>query len=385
MPTLLSDRDRSSCEAPASAPAEPNQGVIEEARRRQRSRRLGVSLAVLLVLAGAGILLAAATGGGTPVEAPLHLPPEPSPLSARDAGSTSRPIGVSLSPNLEGGQAGWCVTILEKHGGASGTCGPLPTVGHPLLIGTSGWAQGDRDTTTTEVTAPRVAYFLVNGTRRVATKTLPGLPYGLRVAIIHTPLHGSADRLAPVDRRQSDRRRPIRRLATGTLAAQSTVPLDAQGKPIAESRDYGAVWFRDWNRPATPLKGPCQLRVSGLRGVTAEWGQVATAIRPYPEQIVGRGFLSCIDTEYYIPGRGMRAAVLLDAANPGAGAPAEIPGLQPIPQVPGLYNGAGGLASRGPITARREGKAWIVVAGGGRNAEEARIRLLRHLTVSLQV
>jgi hypothetical protein len=382
MPALLSDKP--SGEAAASAPGEPNQGVIEEARRRQRSRRIGVSLAVLLAFTGAGILLAAATGGKTPAEVPLNLPPEPPPLAARHAGSTSQPISVSLSPNLEGGQAGWCVTILEENGGADGTCGPLPTVGHPLLISTSGWTHGDSDITTTEITAPRVASFLVNGTRRVATKTLPGLPYGLRVAIIHTPLHGSADRLAAVDRRPSDRRRPTHRRLAGTLAAQSAVPLDAQGKPIAESRDYGAVWFRDWNRPASPLKGPCQLRVSGLSGVTAEWGQVATAIRPYPEQIVGRGFLSCIDTEYYVPGRGMRAAVLLDAANPGASAPAEIPGLRPIPQVPGLYNGAGGPASRGPITAKRAGNTWIVVAGGGRNAEEARVRLLRHLTVALQ-
>jgi hypothetical protein len=368
MPALLSDKPSS--ETPASVPVGPDQGVIEEARRRQRSRRLRVSLAVLLTLAGAGILVAATTGGTPPTEAPLHLPPEPSPLSARHAGSTSQPISVSLSPNVEGGQAGWCVTIFEKNGGASGTCGPLPTVSHPLLTGTSGWTYGESDTTTIEITAPRVAYFLVNGTRRVATKTLPGLPYGLRVAIIHTPrrgpLRGSPGRLAAVAFRQP-----------------TIVPLDALGKPIAESRDYGAVWFRDWNRPATPLKGPCQLHVSGLGGITAQWGQVATAIRPYPEQIIGRGFLSCIDTEYYVPGRGMRAAVLLDAANPGRVAPTAIPGLEPIPQAPGLYNGAGGLASRGPITAKREGNAWVLVAGGGRNAEEARIRLLRHLTVTL--
>jgi hypothetical protein len=366
MPALLSDKPSS--ETPTSVPVGPDQGVIEEARRRQCSRRLRVSLAVLLTLAGAGILVAATTGGATPTEAPLHLPPEPSPLSARHIGSTSQAISVSLSPNLEGGQAGWCVTILEKDG-ATGNCGPLPTFDHPLLTRSSGWTHGESDITTIEITAPRVAYFLVNGTRRVATKTLPGLPYGLRVAIIHTPrrgpLRGSPDRLAIAFR-------------PPTIA-----PLDALGKPIAESRDYGAVWFRDWNRPATPLKGPCQLHVSGLGGITAQWGQVATAIRPYPGQIIGQGFLSCIDTEYYVPGRGMRAAVLLDAANPGRVAPAAIPGLEPIPQAPGLYGGAGGPASRGPITAKREGNAWVLVAGGGRNAEEARIRLLRHLTVTL--
>lgn len=360
MPALLSDKPSS--DAPPVVPVGPEQGVIEEARRRQRSRRLRVSLAALLVLVGAGALIAATTGSTTPVEAPLHLPPEPPSLPAGHTGQGS--ITVQLSPNLEGGQAGWCVTIFET-GGASGTCGPLPTFGHPLLTGTSGWTHGDNYITTIEIIAPRVAYFLVNGTRRVATKTLPGLPYGLRVAIIHTPLHGSPDRQGAAFR-----------------SSPTVVPLDARGKPIAESSDYGAVWFRDWNRPATPLKGPCQLHVSGLGRITAEWGQVATAIRPYPGQIVGRGFLSCIDTEYYLPGRGMRAAVLLDAAKPGRVAPAAIPGLERIPQAPGLYNGTGDYASRGPMTAKREGNAWIVVAGGGRNAEEARIRLLRHLTVT---
>lgn len=364
MPALLTDRPPS--DALSRVPAGPDQGVIEEARRRQRSRRLRVSLALLLALTGAGISIAATTGGTTPAQAPMHLPPEPPPPPGRYLRSISQPV-VRISPNLEGGQAGWCVTVLEKSGGGTGTCGPLPTFGHPLLAGDSGWTHGDNDITTTEIVGPRVAYFLVNGTRRVATRALPGLPYGLRVAIVHTPLHGSMDRA----------------LAALSTKPPAMIPLDSQSKPIKESRDYGPVWFRDWNPPATPLKGPCQLRVSGLKGVTAEWGQVATAIRPYPQQIVGRGFLSCVDTEYHVPGRGMRAAVLLDAANPGRTAPAAIPGLIPIPQEPGLYNGGGTYASDGPMTAKRQGDAWIVVAGGGRNAEEARIRLLRHLTVTM--
>ena len=345
----------------------PKQGVIEEARRRQSKRHRRVILAAVPMIAVVGALIAVTASGPPPAETPLHLPPEPSPGLA-SAGSISQPISVSLSPNLEGGQAGWCVTILEKNGGGGGTCGPLPIVNHPLLIRTSGWTHGESDMTTTEIAAPRVAYFLVDGTRRVATKTLQGLPYGLRVAIIHTPLRGSPNRLAAV-----------------TFKPPAIVPLDALGRPITETSDYGAVWFRDWNRPAAPLTGPCQLRVAGLGEITAEWGQVATAIRPYPARIIGRGFLSCVDTEYYVPGRGMRAAVLLDAANPGRIAPAAIPGLKPIPQVPGLYNSASSFASNGPITAKREGNAWIVVAGGGRNAEEARIRLLRHLTATIKL
>ena len=361
MPALLTDKPPG--DQPAGVPAGPDQGVIEEARRRQRSRRLRASLSVLLALAGAGILIAATTGGKPPTEAPLHLPPEPSPLLALPPGEGSQSVVVRLSPNLEGGQAGWCVTILER-GGASGSCGPLPTFNHPLLYSSFGWTHGDRYVATTEITAPRVAYFLVNGRRRLPTTALPGVPYGLRIATLHTPLRGSPDR---------------RLLATRPA---TLTPFDASGKRIAEAPDHGASWFRDWNPPATPLSGPCHLRVSGLAKATPKWGQIATTIRPYPAPIVGRGFLSCVDTEYFIPGFGLRAAVLLDAADPLHAMPAAIPGLAPIPQAPGLYNSPGNV-QLGPLTARREGHTWIVVAGGGHNAEEARIRLLRHLKVTL--
>jgi hypothetical protein len=341
----------------------PNHGVIEEARRRQRARRIRALTAATITIAAAVGVLVAISGRSTPRPAPVRLPPEPSlPLQRHPAGA----ISVQLSPNLEGGQAGWCVTIVEGSGG-TGTCGPLPTFSHPLLASTSGWTHGDSDITTTEITAPRVAYFLINGTRRVATKTLPGLPYGLRVAIIRTPLHRSADRP----------------LAAFAAKSPTLIPLDARGAPITESPDYGASWFRDWNRPAAQLQGPCQLHVSGLEGITAEWGQVATALRPYPARIVGHGFLSCIDTEYYLAraGRGIRASVLLDAANPGRTPPSPIPGMVPIPHLPGFYNDSAGQRFE-PMTAKRQGNMWVVAAGGGRDAEQARVHLLRHLTVT---
>jgi hypothetical protein len=358
MPLLTADKPT------ATTTAGAEQGVIKEARRRQRARRIRtVSAAMIAITAAIGTLLALTSGHGARREAPLHLAPEPSLASRRlPAGA----ISVRLSPNLEGGQAGWCVFIMEGSGGG-GTCGPLPTMGHPLLTGSSGWSYGDSDMTTTEISAPRVAYYLVNGTRRVATKALAGLPYGLRVAVIHTPLHARAGQ----------------RIAFATRAP-ILIPLDARGAPIKESLDYGASWFRDWNRPAPQLKGPCQLHVSGLEGITAEWGQVATVLRPYPAPIIGAGFLSCMDTEYYLARRGIRASVLLDAANPGRAVPSAIPGMVPIPHLPGFYNDGPGQGFEGePMTGRRQGKAWVVAAGGGRNAEGARVRLLRHLTVSL--
>jgi hypothetical protein len=379
--TLLLDRENPSEQMPAPvepeqgdqenpseqmpAPVGPEQGVIDEARRRQRLRRMR-ALAALLILAGAGGLVAASTGGGPGREAPLHLPPEPVPALTPTSASGPGAVIVRLSPNIEGGQAGWCVEVIQRHGGG-GTCTPLPTRNHPLLGGTTGWTRGEPDATTVTVTGPRVAYVLVDGVRRVPT-VQAGLPFGLRIAVIHTPYVPSADG---------------RRFAMSVPTLKS---LSSAGVPIVESTDYGSgLPFRDWNPPSAPAQGACQLHASGLQGLKAEWGQVATAIRPYAGAIVGRGFLSCIDTEYYLPGRGMRAAVLLDAASPGRAAPGEIPGLTPIRQAPGLYNGSRDYSFRGPMTAKREGDAWVVVVGGGRNAEEARIRLLRHLTATISL
>ncbi len=160
---------------------------------------------------------------------------------------------------------------------------------------------------------PDQGIILVNGTRRIATKRLPGLPYGLRVAIIHTPLHGSPDRWA--------------------LSPSGHRPLSLSTPGEAHRRIA-----RLWSRLVSRLQSPRHLarRAMPARGLRAHEGHrrvghVATAIRPYPAPIVGRGFLSCLDTEYYLPGRSLRAAVLLDAADPGRIAPAAIPGLIPRP------------------------------------------------------
>jgi hypothetical protein len=299
-------------------------------------------------------------GGTAAVEAPLHLSPEQI-SSASLRGIERDGIGVVLQPDLEGSMAGWCVQVITR-GGITGTCPPLPTRSHPLLETGTGWTYGERDDTTVAVTAPDVAQVLFRGDRRAPTVVLPGLPYGLRASILHTP--------------HSPKPSAIRALAA----------LNASGQVLSTSPDYGdGLAFQDWNRPSAPAKGPCQLRVTSGLDATPEWGQVARSIHPYPGKIVGTGFVSCIDTEYYVPGRGMRAAVLLDAAHPGRALPAPIPTLTRIPQLPGFYNTAPEFGILGGMTAKREGDAWIVVAGGGRNAEEARIRLLRHLAAVVRL
>jgi hypothetical protein len=340
----------------------PEQGVIRDAQRRRRLRWIRNSAIALVVLLGLGFAMT--RGGGTHIEPRLHLPPEPVPTPPR---SLPGGVSVTLSPDLAGADAGWCVTVTYQGGSGGGTCSPLPTQSSPVLAELAGAGGGERFATTVRVVGPNVARVRVDGKRDVATVADSSLPYGMRVAVIRTPIP------------------PRYGINFPSSLIPKLVALDGAGNPAVRSPDDGTgIHFTDWNRPQPEAHGACQLHVDGLPGVTAEWGQVASTIAGYKGRIIGRGFLSCMDIQYSfpgIPGWGLKAAVLLDAASPNQAAPALIPGLAPVHQAPGIYNGAG--AGVGPLTARREGNAWIVVAGGGPRAEEARIRLARHLTVTV--
>jgi hypothetical protein len=151
--------------------------------------------------------------------------------------------------------------------------------------------------------------------------------------------------------------------------------LDMRGHVIAD---------RAVRESPTPLsrsgRGPCSLRAGGLSGLTAQWSHVASVIRPFSGTLIGRGFFSCIDTEYYLHKWPLDAAILLDAAHPGV-LPAAIPGLEPVPGERGYFNGPGDF--KGELTATRFGNAWLVVAGGSGLAQ--RIEVLRHVTPTVKL
>lgn len=356
--TLLVDRPAS--ETPA--PPEPRQGVIEEARRRERARRLrrlSIALAAAGIAALAAGLLLAHGDAGAPA-GPLHIPPEPATPVAPDLHGARDSVLVRVSPNLTGAEAGWCIREIFRTD-ITGGCAPLPTATTLVISDGTSWGSGERDDTTVAVTAPNVRTVeFSDGARRPAL-TEPGLPYGMRVAVLRTPHNPDLNTLI-----------------------RSVAAFDAGGRRMTEARVRGSgLEWRIWNPPSAPSKGACSLTLTGGYHATTEWGQVAGALRPYPAEIDGRGFLSCIDTEYYVPGRGMRASVLLDAHAPARTPPAAIGGLVPLPGLHGYFESTSEYGSE-PLDARREGKAWLVVAGGGRGAQEARVRLLEHLRVAIQ-
>src|SRR3984885_2443903 len=349
----------------AGPPVGPDQGVIEEARRRQRLRRVRTGLGGLLVVLGlGGLVWGLGASGPSAHMAHAH--------GAAGVGGAAKGIlgragfDLRLSPALDGGQYGWCVSVEEHPALISyGACATTPVASTPLAMQLSGASASARQEAIVVLVTPQVRAILVNGRRRVPTLTLPGLPYGLRAARVLIPL--------PIKTRP-DGRRSIASIPQPKLAA-----LDARGRGLPGRVREAPALSRSTPRGATAT-GPCRLRVRGIPGVRAKWSHVATAIRPFPGTLIGRSFFSCIDTEYYVHNWPLDAAVLLDAAHPGT-SPAAIPGLEPVRGTRGYFNGPGDF--KGELTATRLGDAWLVLAGGSGLAQ--RLEVPRHLTATVRL
>jgi len=347
-----------------SPAVEIEDGVIEEARRRQRRRRQRT--AALIVLVGVGALAAIVLGGGGSGTAPRPKG-EHIFTVATPARRAPIPRGASLTPNLTGGAYGWCLTV---DGG--GSCPIVPTDSGELDWGLVGTEPRKDTEVITLMLGPQAVAVLVDG-KRVPAVTIDSLPYHLRVATITVSRPS-----APAGDRGNGPPPPE------ALTPQSLLAVDAQGHilrsthPAAGGPSVRTIW---WKRPTALPKGPCQIYAHGVPGLLPEWGHVAASIAPYPKQIVGRAFYSCIDTEYYLHNWPLDAAILLDAQHPGI-VPAAIPGLERLRGAPDIYNGHGD-GFHGPETAIRKGDAWLIVAGGSGLGQ--REEVLRHLTTSVRL
>jgi hypothetical protein len=339
--------------APTESSGEPRDGVIEQARQRRRRRLAHRSLAGALLLGIGALMLVALFGGGTSSSLTLAFGAEaPAPLSRTVPGTALR---VALAPNLEPGRPGWCVVTREARYEGGG-CEWLPTSAHPFVG--DGWSTppGASEATSVLLTTPQVSSLGFNG-HRLRTLAAPGVPFGLRVAVLRRP----AARLPEI--------RP-------TVIALG-------GRSFTEGAAHPPeLPVRYWNWPqAPPRGGACSLSAAPLSGLSARWGGVVTALRGFPGQLAGRGLLPCIETGYHLEGRQLEAILLLDAAAPGTRSPAPIPGFAPIAQDPAFFNSSIDCC-QGPFTAERVGKAWLLVAGGI-GAEQQRVRLLRDLSASV--
>lgn len=128
--------------------------------------------------------------------------------------------------------------------------------------------------------------------------------------------------------------------------------------------------------PRHLLAGACELAQDGLPVLRAQWGNVVSRI-PAIAGVQGEAFLSCIDTEYYLHGWPLEAALLLDACPPGLTL-GTLPGARPVPAHPGEVNLALGRFP-GDISAKKLGHAWLVVQGG--ESRTQRLQVLAALRI----
>jgi hypothetical protein len=335
-------------------PVGPDQGVIEEARRHRRRRRVHYAVAgsVVALLVAA---LAWVYGGGAPsVTRGAGAPAGARAVDVSNGGAAG--FNVRLVPTLKVAHAGWCV-VPEEQGVADGdACGGVAVASSPFLQ-VQGWGDvGSGYETSVAVTTPGVAAVMVDGRVRLTPAEVPGLPYGLRAirVVSHVSRGGS----------RSPRHT--------TIAA-----LDAQGRRLPDNwqqiRRQGTI--RTWRAPARAPRGVCGLREAGVPGLLGRGGQVATSIEPFPGALVGEAFVACIDAEYRLRGIPIDVEILLDAAHPGA-EPAALPDWKPVPRALGFF-------SEGGLMATRVADAWLLVRQGSGPAE--RLRLLRHLSATVDV
>ena len=306
------------------------------------------------------IFIATCLVGGTAAAAALLSGQRSAPLSGATpalgsaTGSLRSLAGtrydIELYPQIQGGLAGWADLITFSAAGRlryGQGGGGLPVVGSPLFAG----EHVESGKFSYVLTAPQVAAVRLSNQRTILTRGDSRLPVGIRAAVFQSPAHGP-----------------------NTVTA-----LDAAGRVIRYVHTFEPpepTTF--WRRPQRVARGSCSITAAKNSGLQADWGRVVTTILADP-QILGRAFLSCIDTWYYLHGSAhdaMDAAVLLDATHPGA-PPAPLPDMTAVPGHPGIFDREGTLFGR--LTARRVGNAWLVVRGAT-NLQQ-RISAINALTV----
>ena len=205
----------------------------------------------------------------------------------------------------------------------------------------------------------------------------PGMKNVLFVAV--EPLARSGQAIPPQFTPQPDGAPPLTWMAPDALSrwwplGEFTVPYQGPG----------------YHAPTRPRPGVCELAQHGLPALHVQFGHTIAWIAPVPDAL-GEVFLSCVDTEYWMDGWPLQAAVLLDGHRPGQ-VLGPIPGARPVPGQPDMVNLPLGrvplnydtpISADSPqlsLTAKRVGNAWLVVQGGYGLAQ--RVQVLNALRIS---
>jgi hypothetical protein len=272
---------------------------------------------------------------------------------------------VLLVPDLQGGWAGW--SLATGHQAMVEGVGPLRRTSSGPIFAEGSCVQNKSRIDVYAVTESDVAAVSVAGGMPVPTTTNSTLPDGLRAAAVE------------VLRRNGE--------PNSGLSCPHITPLDSHDRPIRSgSKPSGPQAFilpgtRLWEAPARPPAGVCELVATHFRRSVAEYGYVATRIRPY-RGLIGKALLSCISTVYLYHGdHYLTAAVLLSASAPGA-TPPPLPGMKPVPGSTRIFEAPG---AEGELAMRRIPGAWLVVEEQDRIGLSVPVELLGSLRATVHL
>lgn len=365
---------------------QPDAGVIEDARSRQRRRhdvgRL-VSLAILLV----GALVLTASGSAVSgVKSARQAPPAVTLVSLGTPG-----VGVVASPSFTAGAAGLCVVAagFAPYGGCQ-TPAPYPQAGVPFEAAEGGFPIVAADLQRRValagsiyllITAPDVSAVRVGHLATIAAQAQPGLPPGDRVVAFRVAAHSTATFRVPGELPQST---PPHRTHAIVLTA-----LDGSGHPIpfASTAALNRLWLPLWPHVPWPAgeftSGPnraCTVTAGNQPGAGDAYGITGEGVVPQPAAAPS-ALLSCWKAWDVVQGTWFEVSVLLNARDPSRPA-APLWGAEPVPGHPGI------VALRAPnplwepqpiagstrvaeirvprpqpaqLVARRVGNAWLVI------------------------
>ena len=384
---------------------------------RRPSRPVAILLVALVITGSAAAAVLSLTGSASQ---PLvgRVPGAITPASLAGYRYT-----IAVTPgdtNLSAGAAGWDSWIVYSRRGTSGYGGSggglgYPTATNPIFGGSgpifgggSGPTSFGRGTTVEYVlTGPQVWAVRI-GSRTIRTVSSRALPTGDRAAVFFVPAKGPVPVFIPgipagpppgkhlpgMKNRPTIPIVPLDRSGQ-VIATQLTTPPDGPMPltwmaPGAVTRWWPLNGFtvpyhhKGYHGRTHPGPGVCELAQHGLPALHAEFGHTIAWISPVPDAL-GEVFVSCIDAEYYMDGWPLQVGVLLDGHRPGQ-VLGPIPGARPVSSQPEMVDLATGhfpssLFSRNfGVTAKRVGKAWLVVQGGSGLAQ--RLQVLNSLRIS---
>ena len=382
---------------------------------RRPSRPMAVLLAALVIV-GCAAAVASLTGSASqPLEG--RVPGAVTPASLAGYSYT-----IAVTPSLPAGTAGWESLIIYTRTGASiqppqsGETLGYPTATFPVFGGGSGpdscpvcFARGNA--VTYILTGPQVFAVRI-GSQTIRTITSPALPTGDRAAVVFIPAKGRvflirAHGPVPVLKHPPGMKNVLTVAVEPLARSGKAIPAQLTPQPNVVpaltwmAPDALSHWWPlgeftvpyqgpGYHAPTRPRPGVCELVQHGLPALHAQFGHTIAWIAPDPDAL-GEVFLSCVDTEYWMNGWPLQAAVLLDGHRPGR-VLGPIPGARPVPGQPDMVNLPLGrvplnydtpISADSPqlsLTAKRVGNAWLVVQGGSGLAQ--RVQVLSALRIT---